>query len=120
MNLDNNPSWALPPDMAELVAEGAGEVIRDILLMFLENTELSFQQVAAAIESNAAPLVQRLGHGLKGGCAQVGALPLSRIAAGWEAPGATPEEWRRLYARFRDEFARVRSLVLAHPVMAGA
>ncbi len=110
------PPWELPPDMVEYAETGEMEVIGDILRMFLESTQEDLERILAAIQSGDAATVERLGHGLKGGCAQIGAAGLARIAAEWELRGQSKERWVELAADFQSEFRRVADLIRAHPV----
>jgi HPt (histidine-containing phosphotransfer) domain-containing protein len=103
----------MPPDMAELVQAGEGEAIREVLLMFVEETRLHLVRLSNAIDAGDTRLVHRLGHGLKGGCAQVGAHGLSRIAAGWEAKTTTAADWRGLMDEFEAEFGQVEAAIRA-------
>lgn len=103
--------------MAELAESGESEAIRDVLQMFLDDTRQHLDQLASAIASNDAVAVSRLGHGLKGGCAQVGALRLAQIAAELELKGRGPDYWRGLRGMFHLEFARVEAKIRAHPIL---
>jgi HPt (histidine-containing phosphotransfer) domain-containing protein len=103
--------------MAELAEAGAAPEIREVLEMFLDDMPRHLSELAAAIEAGDAAAVRRLGHGLKGGCAQVGAPRLAHIAAEWEFDRRDPDHWRALRRMFDQEFARVKAAMLAHPIL---
>lgn len=119
MNIQENlSSWALPSDMADLVNAGDGEAIREVLEMFLEDTRMQLEQVAAAIASRDRIRVERLGHSLKGGCAQIGALLLSNIAGLLESPDGE-QVWPHAEEMLAAEFERVESAIRSHPIFLG-
>jgi HPt (histidine-containing phosphotransfer) domain-containing protein len=95
---------------------GGAEVVQEILTLFLEDVPLRVSRVAAAIERNDALTVSREGHSLKGGCRQVGAESLAKLAEQWEYGPPEPAQWRSLLAAFEQEFVAVESLVRAHPL----
>jgi len=111
--------WELPGHIAELLDMGGGEVVQEILALFLQDVPGRVKRLATAIESGDAVMVSREGHSLKGGCGQVGAKRLAALAAEWEYGPADPARWRTLLAEFYAEFARVESMVRQHPTFNG-
>ncbi len=109
-------SWNMPQDMAELAEAGEVEMIREILQIFLEDTPRNLNRLIAAIDAHDTAAVERLGHGLKGGCAQIGAARLAQIAAEWEHGANDPLRWRTLLGSFQSEFVKVEASMRAHRV----
>ena len=107
-------SWVLPPQLVELAEFGGPEMVVEILQIFLEDTPKRMAELRAAVESGSAERIRREAHGLKGGCAQIGAHPLAMLAATLEADHH-PELRRKLVESAEAEYRLVEALIRAHP-----
>ncbi len=68
-------------EQLEQLAGGDKAFEKELLQMFVGDTENSLQQLAAAISTGDQTAVQELAHYIKGASANVGATGMSRAAA---------------------------------------
>ena len=104
--------WQLPDHLAELEEMGGDDILKEVLELFLADTPERLARIASAMEREDAGLVAKEGHGLKGGCLQVGADSLAALAAELEA-GAPPERWPGLREQLASEYDSIAAQVRA-------
>ena len=95
-------------ELATLRAEGGGEIVRDLVGMFLRDTAERLEALGVAARAADAPTVRAVAHKLKGSSGIVGARRLVTLCAALEAQtslAGVDEACRALDA----EFALVRA-----------
>lgn len=117
-----NNSQQPPVDMERLMefSDGTPESIRELITLYLDQTQKQLEQLAAAVKGGNTAEIRRISHSSAGASATCGMTPLSKLLRELEHLGmageltGTPE----LSAACLREFARVREhleSVLAHP-----
>ncbi len=96
-------TWRLPDHLAELEEMGGEDVLKEILTLFLVDTPERLGRIECAMKREDARQVAKEGHGLKGGCLQVGADMLATLAAELEA-GAPVNRWPALREQIATEY----------------
>lgn len=91
----------------ELWGDEAGDVIRELIEMFLQDTPTTIEEMAKALAGGNAAELRRLAHTLKSNAGTLGAMRLSETCRILEelAQAGNLEESRQVYARLQTEYA---------------
>ncbi len=91
----------------DLWGEEAGDVIRELIEMFLKNTPGMIEEMGRALEAGNAKELRRLAHTLKSNAGTLGAMRLSSACRQLEAlaDAGNLDEARQVYERVRSEYA---------------
>ncbi|MFP4052525.1 MAG: ATP-binding protein [Phycisphaerae bacterium] len=105
-----------PMCMTQAVEEFGGnrELVDSVLKSFLEQVEGQIRVLRSAIDNGDAETLRKEAHKVKGGAANLTAMPLSRSAAELENTGRTGsvDGAEELLEEFRAQFARLREYVI--------
>jgi len=76
----NTDGWELTPALITILESGDHALVRELLTMFLDNTQGAIEALLAGTLRADTPESRKILHGLKTGCAQFGAKDLARLA----------------------------------------
>jgi PAS domain S-box-containing protein len=95
--------------LAALQAEDEGDIVAELVEIFVRETDPRMERLQKAIETDDPELLMREAHGLKGTAASIGAGKLAQIAKGMEEGGlaGSVDGADALLRDLRDEYARV-------------
>jgi two-component system sensor histidine kinase/response regulator len=106
---------AVLDSLAALQAEGEGDIVKELVEIFLRETPPRFDKLRGFIEGEDAEGLHREAHGLKGTAASLGARRFSQIAKAMEEGGraGSVEGADVLLRDLREEFERVAAALRA-------
>jgi HPt (histidine-containing phosphotransfer) domain-containing protein len=106
---------AVLDSLAALQAEGEGDIVKELVEIFLRETPPRFDKLRDFIEGDDAEGLHREAHGLKGTAASLGARRFAQIAKGMEDGGraGSVEGADVLLRDLREEFERVAAALKA-------
>jgi len=90
----------------QVMGEDTDAMIDDLIATYLENTPTLIRDLRRSLEKGDTALFIRAAHTLKSSSAAVGAIPLSRLAAGLEQKGK-----ENLFQGMETEVASMAALV---------
>jgi two-component system sensor histidine kinase/response regulator len=101
--------WALA-GLRELQQEGDPDLVKELVVLFLDDAPSQLAALRGAIEEEDADSVERIAHTLKGSSGSMGAKKMAEICGELQNVGASGDPARapRLFERLEEEFGRVR------------
>jgi HPt (histidine-containing phosphotransfer) domain-containing protein len=102
-------------ELRELQDSGSPGLLKELIDVFLRQTEEKFAEIRKAAAAKEADVLARHAHTLKGSGGSLGALHLSSLCKALEL-AVRANDWAGMRARFSEveaEFARVRAALLA-------
>jgi HPt (histidine-containing phosphotransfer) domain-containing protein len=96
----------------ELQGEGDGDLVAELLRMFLRDAPDRLKGLAEAMQTSDAPAVRRLAHSLKGSSGAVGAARMTALCEALEQDaGSSPSDHAARLVSLEEEFQRVRAVL---------
>jgi len=116
-SLMNRTEEEKPMDFRQAVEEFEGdkEFLTDVAKEFLRNVRAQIRTIQQAIDAGDAGTIRKEAHSIKGGAANLTAVPLSRIASELESAGESGDmnQGRNHLKKLQDEFARLKDYITA-------
>jgi two-component system, sensor histidine kinase and response regulator len=99
------------------MADNDRDMLKELVSLYIEETEKQMEQLGAAVATSSAPEVKRLAHKCAGGSATIGVGRLVPLLRELEDRGAEDrlEGSNSIYERAREEFGILRKLLRLHP-----
>ncbi|MBU6410358.1 MAG: response regulator, partial [Verrucomicrobia bacterium] len=116
------PSRETPVDLVRLMDLTQGDIpsVKELVIMFYDQTVRQLQQIEEAVKANDAPVVRHVAHSCKGATATLGMSPFAAIFLGLENAGKSGSlgDAPALCGQARAEFKRVQMFFAAQPDLA--
>ncbi len=104
--------WSVLAGLRELQEEGGPDILEELMEMFSTDVPPQLVALKEAVKAGDAHSVERIAHGLKGSCGNMGAVRMAALCAELEEMGRS-EELRAapgVIPRLEEEFGRVRAV----------